>query len=158
MPNSDLLQPEGVYLERMMAPDIDEVVAIETNLYEHPWTCGNFCDSLNSGYEAWTARDSARSLAGYFLVMLAVDEAHLLNVAVRRDLHGQGLGRMMLNKIVSLACGHRLESVFLEVRPSNRRALAAYQAFGFSQVALRKAYYPAAGAGREDAIIMRLQL
>jgi ribosomal-protein-alanine N-acetyltransferase len=144
------------YFARMQTGDLDEVVAIENVVYPHPWTRGNFLDSLYSGYETWTLRDASGVLVGYFLLMLAVDEAHLLNVAVRGDLHGQGLGRKLLDKVVAVARENRMTSVLLEVRPSNVQALAVYRRYGFTQIGIRKGYYPAVNQTREDAIVMRL--
>jgi ribosomal-protein-alanine N-acetyltransferase len=142
----------------MRADDLAEVVAIENDVYPYPWSRGNFLDSLYSGYEAWTLRDSSGSLAGYFLLMLAVDEAHLLNITVRRDLHGKGLGRMQLDKVCALARSRGMHSVLLEVRPSNQRAQAVYERYGFAKIGIRKGYYPAAEKVREDAIVMRIKL
>jgi ribosomal-protein-alanine N-acetyltransferase len=143
----------------MRVDDLAEVQAIENEVYPYPWTRGNFLDSLYSGYECWTVRDRSRALLGYYLMMLAVDEAHLLNITVRRDRHGHGLGRLMLDRAAALARERRMESILLEVRPSNVRALAVYERYGFSVIGRRKAYYPAAGSSaREDAIVMRLPL
>ena len=143
---------------RMQVGDLPEVLAIENDVYPHPWTRGNFLDSLYSGYETWTLRDPSGVLAGYFLVMLAVDEAHLLNISVRRDLHGKGIGRMQLDKVVEVAREKGMASILLEVRPSNQRALAVYHRYGFQQIGVRKGYYPAANNTREDAIVMRFHL
>ena len=147
-----------LYFERMQTSDLAEVIAIENVVYTHPWTRGNFLDSLANSYEAWLVRDEKRQLIGYFLVLLAVDEAHLLNVSVRGDLHGQGYGCYLLDKIAVVAREHRMRTILLEVRPSNQRALAVYASYGFSQIGRRKAYYPAAENGREDAIVMRFVL
>ncbi|HYD97334.1 MAG TPA: ribosomal protein S18-alanine N-acetyltransferase [Noviherbaspirillum sp.] len=143
---------------RMQVSDLPEVLAIETDVYPHPWTRGNFLDSLYSGYETWTLREPDGALSGYFLLMLAVDEAHLLNISVRRDLHGQGVGRMQLDKVVEVARDKGMASILLEVRPSNLRALSVYRKYGFEQIGVRKGYYPAAGNTREDAIVMRFHL
>jgi len=143
---------------RMQVSDLPDVLAIENDVYPHPWSRGNFLDSLYSGYEAWTLRDPAGMLAGYFLVMIAVDEAHLLNISVRRDLHGKGVGRMQLDKVATLSRDKGMASILLEVRPSNQRALAVYRQYGFEQIGVRKGYYPAADNTREDAIVMRFAL
>ncbi len=148
----------SLYFMPMQVNDLPEVLEIENDIYPYPWTRGNFLDSLYSGYEAWTLREPSGVLVGYFLLMLAVDETHLLNISVRRDLHGRGIGRMQLDKVASLAREHGMHSVLLEVRPSNQRALAVYQRYGFVQIGQRKGYYPAQNNTREDAIVMRFQL
>ena len=127
----------GLHLRRMVAEDLDEVFGVELSVYPHPWTRGNFADSLASGYQGRVLRDDTGKLVGYFLLMAAVDEAHLLNVAVRAERQGEGL---------------------LEVRPSNQRALKVYEQYGFTEIGRRKAYYPDHNGQREDAIVMRYVL
>lgn len=144
--------------EPMTENDLDDVVAVEQDVYSHPWSRLNFVDSLASGYQAWVLRDQQGYLLGYFLLMLIVDEAHLLNVAVNGEVQGQGLGRFLLNQSVACARGLGMESVLLEVRPSNTRALEIYQRYGFTQIGRRKNYYPAPGNAREDALVMRFAL
>jgi ribosomal-protein-alanine N-acetyltransferase len=144
----------------MVMADLDEVCAIENAVYPHPWTRGNFVDSLASGYSAWTLREDggAQALLAYFLVMDVAGEAHLLNVSVAAQRQGQGLGRYMLDKVAACARGLDADSVLLEVRPSNTRALAVYQRYGFREIGRRKNYYPAHDGLREEAIVMRCPL
>jgi ribosomal-protein-alanine N-acetyltransferase len=146
----------GLALRRMAGADVDEVHALECAVFPHPWTRGNFVDSLASGYDAWVLRDADDgALAGYFLVMYAVDEAHLLDVAVAGHRHGAGLGRYLLDRIVARAREEGMASVLLEVRPTNARALHVYRRYGFEEIGRRKGYYPAHEGRREDAIVMR---
>lgn len=142
----------------MALADVDEVFALETSVYPHPWTRGNFIDSLTAGYHGWVLRDGAGALVGYFLLMGAVDEAHLLNVAVAAPRQGAGLGRYLLDKIAACARGLSMTSVLLEVRPSNLRALKVYARYGYTEIGRRKNYYPAHHGLREDAIVMRYTL
>lgn len=149
---------DALVIAPMRAEDIDEVLALEQEVYPYPWTRLNFVDSLSAGYEAWVARDEAGALAGYFLAMWAVDEAHLLNVAVAAGNQGQGIGRRLLDKLSTRAREQGMESILLEVRPSNERALKVYRHYGYTAIGVRKGYYPAGPKGREDAIVMRCTL
>lgn len=142
----------------LQAGDVDAVLAIEASAYPFPWVRQNFIDSLHSGYQAWTMRDSAGGLIGYFLMMIAVDEAHLLNITVALAHQGQGAGLRLLDRSAALARQLGMQSILLEVRPSNTRALAIYQRYGFLQIGLRKNYYPGPQGQREDAVVMRLPL
>jgi ribosomal-protein-alanine N-acetyltransferase len=142
----------------MRRDDLGEVEALEYGVYSHPWTKGNFQDSLDSGYQCWLARDTEGKLAGYFLLMLMPDEAHLLNITVAPAWQGRGLGRVLLERAFLIARNFSKPAVLLEVRPSNPHALAIYRHVGFRQIGLRKNYYPAADGQREDAIVMRLPL
>lgn len=148
----------AMHFAPMRVEDLPDVLVIENDVYPYPWTRGNFLDSMYSGYQNWSVREASGALAGYFLLMMAVDEAHLLNISVRRDLQGYGVGRMQLDKIASLAKEHGMRSVLLEVRPSNQHAFAVYQRYGFVEIGRRKGYYPSTGGSREDAIVMRFHL
>jgi len=146
-------------LRPMVVADIDEVFALEQSVFPHPWSRANFADSLSSGYDAWVLREPDEgTLAGYFLVMYAVDEAHLLDVAVCGARHGTGLGRFLLDRIAARSREKGMASILLEVRPSNERALQVYERYGYTQIGRRKGYYPAHEGKREDAIVMRYAL
>lgn len=144
--------------ERMQTNDVAEVLAIEQAVFAYPWSRTNFLDSLASGYEAWVVRDANRTLLGYVLLMMILDEAHLLNIALRSESQGQGLGRALMDKALAIARGNEALTMFLEVRPSNLRAMATYERYGFAQIGRRKSYYQAANNTREDAVVMSMAL
>jgi [ribosomal protein S18]-alanine N-acetyltransferase len=149
----------GLDLRPMVSGDIDEVHRLECSVFPHPWSRGNFVDSLASGYDCWVLREPGEgALAGYFLLMPALDEAHLLDVAVAGTRHGTGLGRFLLDRIAARARELDMESILLEVRPSNGRALQVYRRYGYQEIGRRKGYYPAHEGRREDAIVMRYVL
>jgi len=143
-------------LAPMRESDLAEVMAIETAIYSHPWSGGNFSDSLRAGYECRTLRLGAE-LIGYFVLMAAAGEAHLLNLSVAARHQRSGHGAQLLGEAMALARSLGAHSLFLEVRPSNRRAQALYTRFGFRKVGVRRGYYPA-HAGREDALVLTLPL
>ena len=140
----------------MHADDVDTVMAIEHVLYDFPWTPGNFSDSLNAGYSCWVYEFGSH-LVGYAVLMLAVDEAHVLNIAIGAEWQRQGLGRRFMQHLIKVAREYRAEMMFLEVRPSNRAAQRLYEDIGFNEIATRKNYYPSHG-GRENAILMGMAL
>ncbi len=94
---------------------------------------------------------------GYGILSVAAGEAHVLNVCVAPEHQGRGLGRRLLGRLLDLARWHRVERVFLEVRPSNPVAIGLYERAGFNEIGRRPNYYPAKG-GREDAIVMAMEL
>jgi ribosomal-protein-alanine N-acetyltransferase len=143
-------------LAPMRERDLDEVLAIESAVYTHPWTRANFADSLRAGYECRTWR-AGRELIGYFVLLVAAGEAHLLNLSVAAAHQRGGHGSALLGEVVRIARAEGARHVFLEVRPSNRRAMALYARHGFRQIAVRRGYYPAYG-GREDALVLTLGL
>jgi ribosomal-protein-alanine N-acetyltransferase len=143
-------------LVQMREADLAEVMPIEGAIYSHPWTRGNFADSLKAGYQCWTWRLDGE-LLGYFILLVAAGEGHLLNLSVAVSHQRLGHGSALLKEAMRIARVRGAQQVFLEVRPSNLGAKALYSRFGFSQVAVRPAYYPA-HAGREDALVLTLAL
>jgi ribosomal-protein-alanine N-acetyltransferase len=143
-------------LVAMREPDLAEVLAIENAIYTHPWTRGNFSDSLRASYQCWTWR-LGHELLGYFVLLVAAGEGHLLNLSVAAARQRSGHGSALLTEAMRMARSRGAHHVFLEVRPSNQGAKALYSRFGFRQVAVRPGYYPAQ-AGREDALVLTLAL
>ena len=146
-----------VAFEPMTEDRLDAVMAIEQVAYAHPWTQGNFADSLRAGYQAQLLV-AGDTLIGYFVAMKGVDEVHLLNITVAPSLQGQGWGRVMLDALATWARGQGAQWLWLEVRQGNVRAQRLYERQGYRQVGKRKGYYPAAEGRREDAIVMSLML
>jgi ribosomal-protein-alanine N-acetyltransferase len=140
----------------MRPEDIYAVVAIEQSAYPFPWTRANFEDSLAAGYSAWCCRVGG-TLLGYAVMMLVLDEAHLLNVTVAPDWQRQGYGLLVMHHLFGVARSHGAKRMFLEVRPSNAQGQGLYKKLGFETIGRRRGYYPA-GAGREDAVVMALDL
>lgn len=140
----------------MRNEDLDRVLQIEPHLYSHPWTRGNFSDSLQAGYSCWVM-ECAGDLVGYGVLMIGVREAHLLNISIAAEWQAQGYGRTLLQYFIAMARHHGSEHLLLEVRPSNLPARRLYESMGFQEITVRRGYYPAA-SGREDAILMGLLL
>lgn len=145
-----------IELRPMRSDDLDQVAAIEGRAYEFPWTLGIFRDCLRAGYQCWVLTRPGE-IVGYGVLSIAAGEAHVLNVCVSPEAQCGGLGKRMMRRLIDLARWHRAERIFLEVRPSNERAIALYDALGFNEIGKRPNYYPTR-RGREDAIVMALEL
>ena len=154
---SAVFKPIEAGFEPLTESWLDDVLAIEREAYDHPWTRGNFSDSLRSGYQAQAlAADGV--LLGYFVAMKGVDEVHLLNVTVAPARQGEGWGRVMLDALALWSRGQGAQWLWLEVRASNTRAQGIYERQGYRRVGERKSYYPASHGKREDAVVMSLKL
>jgi ribosomal-protein-alanine N-acetyltransferase len=140
----------------MRQEDLARVSAIERHVYSHPWTQGNFADSLAAGYRC-TVLEVQGWLVGYGILAVAAGEAHLLNLSIDAAWQGRGLGRALLLHHIDRARDLAARILLLEVRPSNAVAKALYESVGFERIAVRRGYYPAA-EGREDALLLLLNL
>jgi ribosomal-protein-alanine N-acetyltransferase len=148
----------------MYEADLPAVLTVENAAYSYPWTEGIFRDCLRVGYHCLVAEPVAgnvpglapgdpRPLVGHAVMSAAVGECHLLNLCVHPDWQSRGLGRRILLRLFSIGRANNADTAFLEVRASNRRAIALYESEGFCEVGLRRGYYPA-GDRREDAVVM----
>ena len=137
---------------------VPAVLAIEKAVYPFAWTHGNFVDSLVAGHVAHVLRAADGTLAAYSVAMSGAQEMHLLNLTVSPSWERRGLARTLLDALVAQCQRERNEALWLEVRPSNQRAREVYARYGFADVGLRRAYYPAPGGLREDACVMRLTI
>lgn len=151
----------------MTVIDLDTVLAVERVSHIHPWTHGNFSDSLAAGHWAYCVRpklaDAVKGsyldpdiLWAYCILFPAVDELHLLNITVSPKLRQLGLASRMMAAIEGVAAQQKMPRIILEVRPSNTAAVALYQKLGYEQIGIRKNYYPADPqlGTREDALVM----
>lgn len=144
-------------LRPMGVADVDAVMAVEVAAYAFPWSRGNFIDSLAAGYPARVLRVSGDAVLGYFVAMPGVGEMHLLNITVAPEVQGRGHARTLIDALTVLCHAHGARDLWLEVRAGNDRARAMYAHLGFTQVGVRKGYYPAPFARREDAVVMSLK-
>ena len=142
----------------MRLDDLDAVMAIESRAYAFPWTRGNFADAIGANNVTLVLIDPSGVMIGYFVAMPGVEEMHLLNITVDPLLQGRGYGLDLLDAVLWASVCDQATLLWLEVRPSNLRALRLYERYGFHPVARRRNYYPAFDAeGRackEDAIVM----
>ena len=151
------IQTSEVAFEPLLANRLDEVMRVEQQAYAHPWSRANFIDALHSGYQAQMLTADGE-IIGYFVAMKGLDEVHLLNITVAPRYQGQGWAKVILEALAIWSRGQDAHWLWLEVRTGNERALRAYRSFGFAQMGVRKAYYPAGHGLREDAIVMSKRL
>ncbi|WP_277591882.1 ribosomal protein S18-alanine N-acetyltransferase [Pseudomonas chlororaphis] len=135
--------------------DLDAILKIEYAAFSHPWTRGIFTDALKS-YEVWLMFEGSQQV-GHGVIQVIIDGAHLLNITVKPESQGRGLGLRLLEELMKRAYQKDARECFLEVRSSNQTAYRLYERYGFNEVGRRRDYYPATG-GREDALVMACTL
>ncbi len=140
-----------LHLREMTPADLANVTGIEAATFPSPWTRGVFKDELAAPNRAWLVADDDGELLGYGGVMVIDDEAHVMNLAVRDDARGHGIGRSLLRTLLDRATEMGALRATLEVRESNLGAIALYQSEGLHTVGVRPGYY---ADSSEDAVIM----
>jgi ribosomal-protein-alanine N-acetyltransferase len=151
-----LVENAECIMRPMVRTDIPLVHAIETKAYEFPWDLETFRSCFKVGYHCWIA-ERAREVVGYGILTIGAGESHVLNVCVSPQYQGRGYGRVIFNQLIQEARRYKVETMFLEVRPSNPKAIKLYRSIGFNEIGTRRGYYPAK-SGREDAMVMALAI
>ena len=134
--------------------DLKQIVKIEKDTNEHPWSLNNFKSSLDAGNSSIVLKKENRIL-GYAFFSIAATDSHLLNITVSSNFQGKGYGRKILEKVILQSSVLGATVIFLEVRISNHRAINFYEKFGFKRDAIRYEYY--GGTPKEDALLMSKQ-
>ncbi len=135
----------------MQASDLNVVSKIENLVQSHPWSVNQFSESISSHLATVIEQD--QQVVGFCILQPVVDEANLLLMAIHPSQQGKGLGYQLLDESIALLKNNPVQ-IFLEVRESNKAAIALYEKSEFHQIDLRKNYYPKPEGGREHAIIM----
>lgn len=149
-------QPHPALLITALKPaDIQPATALEAAAYGAARSARDFQRELGHNalahYMALRVLGASHRLVGLAGYWLIVDEAHIITIAVEPRWQGQGLGEYLLYTLIQHSQRRGAEAVTLEVRPSNQKARAMYQKYGFARVGRRKGYYRDTG---EDAFIL----
>jgi ribosomal-protein-alanine N-acetyltransferase len=138
-------------MRKMTPRDLDQVMLIEQEAFSLPWSRQSYENELKNQYANYLVIDYQGDVGGYGGIWVVFDEAHITNVAVASSFRGRGWGRALMLELEALARRKRAVRILLEVRPSNRAAIAMYHGLGFMVSGLRKQYY---SDNNEDAIVM----
>lgn len=143
----------AVQIRLARADDLDAIHAIEVASFSDPWKRDGFRDLILGGNATVVIAVLGREVVGFAVTYAAADEAEIANVAVADGVRRHGIGRALVDFVLSAAIAAGARNVFLEVRESNVAARALYTARGFTEMSRRLAYYR---NPREDAVVMRL--
>ena len=149
---SAVIKESDIYIRPMSEQDVNSIINIEKDVYDFPWSKTIFEDCLHAGYSSWVL-ESDKILIGYGVMLISSDESHILNLCVHTDYQSIGVGKQLLGHFISLARRQNIHRIFLEVRPTNFKAIKLYLSMGFNEVGKRRNYYPTK-IGREDALIL----
>ena len=149
---SAVIQMPEIYVRPMVEQDLVSFINIEKNAYDFPWSKTIFLDCLRAGYSSWVIEDN-KILIAYGVMLITSDASHILNLCVHTDYQSIGVGKQLLGHFISLARRQNIHRIFLEVRPTNFKAIKLYLSMGFNEVGKRRNYYPTK-IGREDALIL----
>lgn len=140
----------GFSIRKALRDDLPVLVKIESEITPFPWSARQFGESIEDHESCVLLK--GRRIVAYLFYQQILDQAELLNIAVRLSFQGEGLGSRLLGFCLERIRGSASQ-LHLEVRASNFTAIGLYLGAGFRQVGERRAYYRS-DTGREDALLM----
>lgn len=147
-----MVQRHKVFLRPMTKFDVPDVVCIEQESFQVPWSADSFYSELSGNqcarYLVLAEDDLVVAYGGMWLI---IDQAHINNIAVAPGYRGRGYGRRIMKGLMRVAYRDGgITEMTLEVRTTNFVALRLYDSMGFAIEGSRKNYYE----NGEDAYIM----
>jgi ribosomal-protein-alanine N-acetyltransferase len=148
-------QSLAVQIRWMIKRDMPEVLAIEQASFDIPWTEEDFLNALRQRNCIGMVAESNDCLVGFVIYELQKHQFMLLNLAVHPQYRRRGVGRQLVERLISKLSQHRRDKITLEVRERNLTAQLFFKALGFQAVRVLREYYPDTG---EDAYVMQYRL
>lgn len=143
-----------VQIRPMVLEDCQLVYKIDQTCFTDPWSLSMFQELFRYPTNFYFVAEEGQRICGFAGIMVSVDTADVMNIAVRKEDRGRGIGRQLLEQLTAQAKQCGCEQMLLEVRESNRTARRLYQSCGFAEIAIRKNYY---SSPTEHGIIMQCQ-
>ncbi len=142
-----------VRIRAMEVGDLPAVLKIEEKTNPSPWSERSFRSELSNRDAHYFVVECGEEVVGFGGYWAILDEAHITTVAIAPPFQGQGLGRKLVEHLLTDASQRGITCATLEVRSSNTRAQTLYERLGFVATGMRKRYY---ADTREDAVVMWL--
>ncbi len=137
---------------KMLPEHIDGVLVVENLSFKIPWSRNAFIEEVtNNKFARYIVAVVDGNVVGYAGMWKVFDEGHITNIAVHSEFRSNGVGSILLEKLLDISREEGITKLTLEVRKSNIVAQKLYAKFGFESGGVRKAYY---ADNNEDAIIM----
>lgn len=138
-------------IRRMQEGDLDQVAAIERDIFSEPWSRKGFADTYQKKENCYLVVSEGGQILAYCGFWSVLDEADICNVAVRKDARRRGLAEAMLKELPEEGRKLGVRAFTLEVRIGNAAAIALYRKLGFEPAGVRPGFYTKPD---EDALIM----
>ena len=140
----------------MSIKDLNKIYDLELKSYDFPWTKEILRDCILYKYDSFAVFFN-ENLVGYVIAKITYTETHILNLTVKKNFRKKGIGKSLIELIISEARLRNSENILLEVRVGNIEAQSLYEKLNFQIIGTRKNYYESEN-GREDAYVLKLDL
>lgn len=134
----------------MTKQDLEQISSVLTTDFDEFWNSSVLEDELMAQNSRYIVATLNEQIVGFAGIKVMLDEADVMNIVTKKAFRNQGIGSLLLKKLLDLAKENKISKITLEVMEENYPAIHLYKNFGFEQVAVRKNYYQ-----DKSAIIMQ---
>lgn len=144
-----------IKINKMEINDLESIAKKLTSEFDDFWNYNILRQELlNKNSIYYVAKDDKNNILGFAGILIILDESNITNIVTKKDYRNQGIGTLLLEKLISVSIKKQLSSITLEVNENNKNAIKLYEKFKFKKLGLRKKYYN----HTDNAIIMTLSL
>lgn len=143
------------HIRWMIRRDMPEVLEIEDQSFEYPWTEEDFVRCLRQRNCIGMIAEIEEQVVGAMIYELHKSRLHVLNFAVHQNFRRCGVGAAMVKTLQNKLSHQRRNRIFLEVRETNLPAQLFFRAQYFRAISVLRDFYEDAP---EDAYLMQYAL
>ena len=143
-----------IKIEKMTLDDLENIKNTLESKFDDFWNYNILKQELLNQNSYLFIAKNTEEIIGFAGVQFILDESNITNIVVKKDFRNQGVGNLLLNKLIDFSKENEMSSITLEVNEKNIYAIKLYNKFNFNITGLRKNYYN----GTDNAIIMTLKL
>jgi len=144
----------SIIIDFMKEDDIDAILDISSLSFSICWSKNSYMQELTNPVARYLVAKIDNNVVGFLGTWIVLDESHITNIAVHPNYRKQGIASKLLRELLNYCKNQGCVAYTLEVRSSNKAALALYEKHGFKQDGVRKGYYE---DNKEDALLMWLK-
>ena len=145
---------DNLEISQMSISDLDSISNILSTDFDDFWTYSILKSELENPNSTYIVAKQNNQVVGFGGIWRSIDDIHITNIVVKKNLRNNGIGSMLLNKLIELSKKRNINSITLEVNTKNIPAIKLYEKYGFKNVGIRKKYYN----NTDDAIIMTMEV
>ena len=145
---------DNLEISQMSISDLDSISNILLTDFDDFWTYSILKSELENPNSTYIVAKQNNQVVGFGGIWRSIDDIHITNIVVKKNLRNNGIGSMLLNKLIELSKKRNINSITLEVNTKNIPAIKLYEKYGFKNVGIRKKYYN----NTDDAIIMTMEV
>ena len=151
---NDTREEIRVHIRWMIRRDMPEVLGIEGESFQFPWSEDDFIRCLRQRNCIGMVCEYDAKVVGFMIYELHKNRLHILNFAVHQQLRRKGIGTQMIRKLIGKLSPQRRSRIMLEVRETNLAAQLFFRDIGFRAISLLRNFYEDT---TEDAYLMQLR-